>query len=192
MDGANIEIRKEIGPENMFIFGAEAHEIADLRKKVEEQTIVMDSRLRRVLDAIAEGQFGNAQEFDPIQNVFRYGHDYYLLAYDFPSYVEAQNRVDQCFLNNYEWTRKSIMSVAGSGKFSSDRTIKQYAEQIWNIKPVRRPGPVSISVERLSHMGVVSRDVITPMGASPSNSISLERMTPNMNHTSHFSRSTGF
>jgi len=142
------------------------------------------------LESIGRGEFGDPQEFDPIQNVFRYGHDYYLLAYDFPSYCEAQNRVDQCYLNNYEWTRKTIMSVAGSGKFSSDRTIRQYAEQIWNIKPVRRPGPVSISVERLSHLGVVSRDVISPMGASPSNSISLERMTPQNTHS--FSRSTGF
>lgn len=138
---------------------------------------------------IESGTFGDAGLFAPILAALSPGNDYYLLAYDFPSYVEAQvyllvffltfkNKVDECYRNPYEWTRKSILSTAGSGKFSSDRTIRQYAEQIWQIQPVRRPGPVSVSVERLQHIGVVSGDVVSPLGASPSSAISLERMTP--------------
>lgn len=183
LDGANIEIRNEVGEDNMFIFGAKAHEIEDLRKKTREQEIDIDPRLESVLASIKNGDFGEPSIFEPILDIFRHGHDYYLVAHDFPGYVDAQNRVDQCFLNPFEWTRKSILNTAGSGKFSSDRTIKQYAEQIWNVRPIRRPGPVSVSVERLSHMGVLSRD-ITPLGASPTSAISLERMTPRSSNQS--------
>lgn len=178
LDGANIEIRQEIGDDNMFIFGAKAHEVEPLRQKVREKTLEADPRFTNVLNMIESGTFGDAGLFAPILAALAPGNDYYLLAYDFPSYVEAQNKVDECYRNPYEWTRKSILSTAGSGKFSSDRTIRQYAEQIWQIQPVRRPGPVSVSVERLQHIGVVSGDVVSPLGASPSSAISLERMTP--------------
>jgi len=181
LDGANIEIRNEIGEENMFIFGAKAHEIEDLRKKVREGEFPIDPRFQEVIDSIDNGDFGNPKLFEPITNVFRHKNDYYLLAYDFPSYVDAQDAVDKSYQNPIDWTRKSILSTAGSGKFSSDRTIKQYAEKIWNVHPIRRPGPVSVSVERLSHIGVVGRDIFSPMGASPSSAISLERMTPRTN-----------
>jgi len=178
LDGANIEIRDEIGHENMFIFGAKAEEIEDLRSKERAGELKVDPRFKAVLDSISAGAFGDAKTFEPILNTFKQGNDYYLLAYDFPSYVIAQNQVDLCYMNPQEWTRKSIMSTAGSGKFSSDRTIKEYADKVWGIKPIRRPGPVSVSVERLSNMGVVARDIIGPSGASPSSAISLERMTP--------------
>lgn len=182
LDGANIEIRNEIGHDNMFIFGAKAEEIEDLRTQDRAGEHTVDPRFTSILEMISSGTFGDAKIYDPIMNIFKQGHDYYLLSYDFSSYCEAQSKVDLTYMNPFEWTRKSILSTAGSGLFSSDRTINEYAQQVWGIKPCRRPGPVSVSVERLSHMGVVSRDVT--MGASPSSAISLERMTPKSSATS--------
>jgi len=175
LDGANVEIAQEIGKENIFIFGAKANEISELRKKVSSGAIPFDPRFSAVLVEIEKGTFGDAKIFDSILKALK-GGDYYLLSVDFPSYISAQEEVDRVYVKPEEWTRKSILSVAGSGKFSSDRTIQEYAEKIWNIKPVRRPGPVSISVERLSHVGIPS-DLVSP-GTSPNSAISLERMTP--------------
>jgi len=178
LDGANIEIRKEIGEDNMFIFGAKAHEVNDLKKKVREQSQPIDPRFTEVLKLIESGVFGGKGTFDPILNSLRNGNDHYLLSVDFPSYIVAQNKVDSTYRNQSEWVRKSMLSTAGCGKFSSDRTIMEYAQRIWNIKPCRRPGPVSVSVERFGTLGIVSKDVIPSPSTSPSNAISLERMTP--------------
>lgn len=182
LDGANIEIRKEIGEENMFIFGATADQIEGLRKITREGKLTIDPRFTRVLEVIESGAFGG-KIYDPILNSLRHGNDHYLLAADFPSYIEAQEKVDQTYANKHLWTKKSIMSTAGCGKFSSDRTIKQYASQIWDIKPVRRPGPVSVSVERLGTLGILQTDDISP-ASSPTNVISLERMTPTLGNVS--------
>jgi len=178
LDGANIEIRKEIGEDNMFIFGAKAHEVNDLKKKVREQAIVVDPRFTEVLNLIESGAFGAPDTFAPILNSVRHGNDHYLLGVDFPSYIVAQNKVDSTYRNQSEWIRKSMLSTAGCGKFSSDRTIMEYAQKIWNIRPCRRPGPVSVSVERFGTLGLVSKDVIPSPSTSPTSAISLERMTP--------------
>jgi len=178
LDGANIEIRDEIGKDNMFIFGAKAHEIEGLRKQMRKGDFKNDPRFDKVLKSIETGDFGDPEKFALIVNSLRNGNDHYLLAADFPSYVEAQSNVDRVYKNRSDWLRRSILSTAGSGKFSSDRTIQQYAQQIWGIQPCRRPGPVSVSVERLGTLGVVSQDAIGSISTSPSNVISLERMTP--------------
>jgi len=177
LDGANVEIAQEIGDENIFIFGAKAHEIEGLRKQVRKKAYPVDSRFEAILASIESGRYGDANTFAPILDSLRHGHDYYLLSVDFPSYVEAQNRVDQCYKNPEQWNKMSIMSAAGCGKFSSDRTIRQYADSIWNIKPVRRPGPIPVSVERLSTLGIIDRGALSPSETSMSD-ISLERMTP--------------
>jgi len=177
LDGANVEIAQEIGDENIFIFGAKAHEIEGYRKLVREQTFEVDPRFAAVLDSIDSGKYGDGQTFRPITDALRHGHDYYLLTVDFPMYVEAQNRVDAVYSRPEEWLRMSIMSTAGSGKFSSDRTIKQYADTIWNIKQIRRPGPVPVSVERLGTLGIIDRGALSPSEQELSD-ISLERMTP--------------
>jgi len=177
LDGANVEIAQEIGNENIFIFGAKAHEIEGLRKQVREQTVTIDPRFTAVLDSIDTGRYGDAATFRPITDALRNGHDYYLLSVDFPSYVEAQNRVDAIYAKPEEWTRMSIMSTAGCGKFSSDRTIKQYADNIWNIRQIRRPGPVPVSIERLGTLGIIDRGALSPSEQTLSD-ISLERMTP--------------
>jgi len=177
LDGANVEIVQEIGQDNIFIFGAKAHEIEGFRKQVREQSIKVDPRFTAVLDSIDAGHYGDIQTFKPITDGLRHGHDYYLLSVDFPSYVEAQNKVDRMYSRPEEWLKMSIMSTAGCGKFSSDRTIKQYADNIWNIKQIRRPGPVPVSVERLGTLGIIDRGALSPSDQSLSD-ISLERMTP--------------
>lgn len=187
LDGANIEIRNEIGEENMFIFGAKADEVDELREQMREQSLPIDPRFTEVLNAIEQGKFGDKELFVPIINSLILGRDHYLLGYDFPSYIEAQNQVDATFRDPNVWFKKSILSCAGSGKFSSDRTIRQYASQIWNIRPVRRPGPVPVSVERLGTLGIISsEDLESNNMASPNNVISLERMTPTVSMSPKF------
>jgi len=97
--------------------------------------------LERVLAAIRDGQFGDAEGFGEILNEVEPQHDYYLLRQDWPSYCVAQQRVQDVYADERQWTRMSIMSSAGCGKFSSDRTIKQYCEDMWGITPLRRPDP---------------------------------------------------
>eukprot|EP01118_Nematostelium_gracile_P013237 TRINITY_DN4976_c0_g3_i2.p1 TRINITY_DN4976_c0_g3~~TRINITY_DN4976_c0_g3_i2.p1 ORF type:complete len:898 (-),score=297.61 TRINITY_DN4976_c0_g3_i2:59-2380(-) len=177
LDGANVEIAQEIGDENIFIFGAKAHEIEGLRKQVRENTYTVDPRFTKVLDSIDAGNYGEAATFKTITDALRNGHDYYLLSVDFPAYIEANNKVDAIYADQEKWTQMSIMSSAGCGKFSSDRTIKQYAESIWNIRQIRRPGPVPVSVERLGQMGIIDRGALSPSEQTLSD-ISLERMTP--------------
>jgi len=180
LDGANIEIRKEIGEDNMFIFGAKAEAVEGFRQEVRDGTHELDPRFTEVLALISDGAFGEATAFQPIVDSLSNGKDYYLLGVDFPSYIVAQTEVDKTYKNQSLWVRKSILSTAGSGKFSSDRTIKQYATQIWGIRPVRRPGPVAVSVERLGTLGFVNTEDIISPASSPSNVISLERMTPTL------------
>jgi len=177
LDGANVEIAQEIGNENIFIFGAKANEIESYRKQVREQTYPADPRFTAVLDSIDSGKYGDAQTFKPITDALKHGHDYYLLSVDFSPYVEAQKKVDLLYAKPEEWMRMSIMSIAGSGKFSSDRTIRQYADNIWNIKQIRRPGPVPVSIERLGTLGIIDRGALSPSEQELSD-ISLERMTP--------------
>jgi len=178
LDGANVEIAQEIGHDNIFIFGAKAHEIEDYRKQVRELSHTVDPRFTAVLDSIDAGNYGDSQTFMPVTDAVRHGHDYYLLSIDFPAYIEAQNRVDSTYLRQEEWLRMSIMSTAGCGKFSSDRTIKQYADNIWNIRQIRRPGPVPVSIERLGTLGIIDRGALSPSDGQDLSDISLERMTP--------------
>jgi len=89
-----------------------------------------------LLQAIQEEElFGNASKFNTILDRIWTGDDYYLIAHDFPAYLEAQERVDECFKDQSEWLKKAILTTAGMGKFSSDRTIREYANEIWNVTP---------------------------------------------------------
>jgi starch phosphorylase len=178
LDGANVEIEQEIGSENIFIFGAKAHEVEPLRKQCREGKVAPEPRLAAVLAMIENDKFGNGSVFAPILNALKPQNDYYLLNCDFAAYIQTQEKVDATWRNQPLWTRMSIMSTAGSGKFSSDRTIKQYAEQIWDIKTQRRPGPVPVSVERLGSLGIVSAGALKSLESDDAGSISLERMTP--------------
>ena len=136
MDGANVEIAEEVGEENMFIFGAHADEVDALRSQ--RSTYECDPRFGAALELIRNGTFGWADFFAPVVDSVC-GSDYYLLGPDFGSYCEAQERVDATYVDQDKWTRMSILNTAGSGKFSSDRTIQEYADDIWHAKPCRRP-----------------------------------------------------
>lgn len=143
-DGANIEIAEEIGEANMFIFGANADEVQglrnDLRFKPAEPCC---EQLQSVIDLLASGKYGSHEDINPILDSLHWENDYYLIAHDFPSYLRAQAEVDTLYLDQDEWTRRSILSTAGMGKFSTDRTITEYAENVWDLVPARRPEPTS-------------------------------------------------
>ena len=141
-DGANIEIGEDIGEENVFFFGAKAEEIDHIRATQADRP--MNPKLQRVIDTISAGTFG-----DSIQNDYQciikslVERDHYLCAYDFESYLQAQDRIDIAYKDQTTWTKMGITSTANMGRFSSDRTINEYAEQIWGIKPCQLPPAVA-------------------------------------------------
>jgi len=141
MDGANIELAKEVGEENMFIFGLRPHEIADARKNAGSQAI--DERLYHVIRTIHTYMWSDEEttkkNFNPLVHDIQFGRDFYLVAKDFPSYIEAQQRIDETWIDKHKWTKMCIHTIAGCGKFSSDRTILEYARDIWDLKPCRVP-----------------------------------------------------
>uniref|UniRef100_A0A7V2ZLB4 Alpha-1,4 glucan phosphorylase n=1 Tax=Ignavibacterium album TaxID=591197 RepID=A0A7V2ZLB4_9BACT len=140
MDGANIEIREEVGEENIFIFGLLAEEVVALKAKGYNPRTYYESNpsLKRVIDMIASNYFNPKEPgifndmINGLMNV-----DYYCVFADYQSYIDTQDKVAQEFLNQEEWTRKSIYNVARIGKFSSDRAVSEYAKKIWNVKPVK-------------------------------------------------------
>ncbi|GFY98414.1 glycosyl transferase, family 35 [Actinidia rufa] len=143
LDGANVEIRQEVGEENFFLFGARAHEIASLRKERAEGKFVPDPRFEEVKAFVRSGVFG-PYNYDALMGSLEgnegYGRaDYFLVGKDFPSYLECQEKVDEAYRDQKRWTKMSILNTAGSYKFSSDRTIHEYARDIWMIEPVVLP-----------------------------------------------------
>ncbi|XP_038892882.1 alpha-1,4 glucan phosphorylase L-2 isozyme, chloroplastic/amyloplastic-like isoform X2 [Benincasa hispida] len=140
LDGANVEIREEVGEDNFFLFGARAHEIAGLRKERAQGKFVPDPRFEEVKAFIRSGVFGsnNYEELvGSLEGNEGYGRaDYFLVGKDFPSYIECQDRVDEAYRDQKRWTKMSILNTSGSYKFSSDRTIHEYARDIWKISPL--------------------------------------------------------
>ncbi|KAF3779139.1 Alpha-1 glucan phosphorylase L isozyme [Nymphaea thermarum] len=139
LDGANVEIREEVGEENFFLFGAQAHEIAGLRKERAEGKFEPDPRFEEAKEFILSGAFGKydySSLLGSLEGNVGYGRgDYFLVGKDFPSYIECQQEVDAAYRDQKRWTKMSIMNTAGSYKFSSDRTIHEYARDIWGIHP---------------------------------------------------------
>ncbi|KAK4483113.1 hypothetical protein RD792_010292 [Penstemon davidsonii] len=138
LDGANVEIREEVGEENFFLFGATADEVPRLRKERERGLFKPDPRFEEAKKFIRSGAFGS-YDYNPLLESLEgdsgYGRaDYFLVGHDFASYMDAQERVDEAYKDRKRWTKMSILSTAGSGKFSSDRTIAQYASEIWKIQ----------------------------------------------------------
>jgi len=139
LDGANIEIREEVGDENFFIFGMTAEEAEFERKNFSRtpwQVCQKNEGIRNVIESIEDGSFSNGERelFKPLVDSLMNKHDPYLLILDLESYLDCQNQVGDAFLDTENWTRKSILNVARMGKFSTDRSIKQYSEEIWGIK----------------------------------------------------------
>ena len=139
LDGANIEIREEVGEQNFFLFGLTAEEVA--RKKAEgyrpQAAIDADCELREAIEMVEDGLFsgGNRNLFRPLTESLRQ-RDEYMLCADYPSYMNCQERVGRAFLNEREWLRMSVLNVARIGKFSSDRAVREYCESVWSIQPV--------------------------------------------------------
>ncbi len=139
LDGANIEIREEVGEENIYIFGMTAEEVAFekvSKSRTPRQIFEQNYQVHRIVNSISHGMFsrGDTELFAPIVEDLLNENDPYLLLLDLESYLECQELVGLEYQNQQEWTRKSILNVARMGKFSSDRTIKQYAEEIWGVE----------------------------------------------------------
>jgi starch phosphorylase len=141
LDGANIEMAGVVGDENIFIFGLKAHEVEALKHKGyhPNQYIEKNPMLKEIFKLIGSGFFSphDVKLFVPIVHSLMH-HDPYLVCADFESYCQTQDEISKMYLNKEEWTKKSIINVAQSGYFSSDRTIREYAKEIWNI-PVGTP-----------------------------------------------------
>ncbi len=141
LDGANIEMKEEVGDDNIFIFGLTAEEAAATQANGYNPWDFYNSNaeLKLALNMIAGGYFspGNPDLFRPVFDALTRGGDHFLLLADYASYVSCQERVDALYRDQEEWARRAILNVAGMGKFSSDRAIGEYAEKIWNVKPVK-------------------------------------------------------
>jgi len=139
LDGANVEIRDEVGPENIFIFGHTAAEIEALRASGYHPRawVEKSAELRRAVDAIARGPLDKAHPglFRPVVEELL-GSDRYFLCADFDLYVECQRRAAETYQRAQDWARMSVLNVAGMGRFSSDRTMREYAADIWSAAPV--------------------------------------------------------
>jgi starch phosphorylase len=140
LDGANIEIREEVGAENFFLFGLTSEEVHDLKSRGYRPRDYHESdrELKAALDLIGSGFFsgGDADLFKPLVHALL-DHDPYMLLADYRSYVECQEQVSEAYRDQERWTRMSILNVARMGKFSSDRSIREYAEKIWKVEPLQ-------------------------------------------------------
>ncbi|MBB3180679.1 glycogen/starch/alpha-glucan phosphorylase [Variovorax sp. Sphag1AA] len=141
LDGANVEMRENVGAENFFIFGNTTPQVAAIRASGYQPRDYYEANpeLQRVLDSIRDGLFSPAEptRYHEIFDALVSWGDHYLLLADYASYIEAQGKVDALYRDPEAWTRMAILNVAGMGAFSSDRTIAEYAHQIWHTKPVQ-------------------------------------------------------
>jgi starch phosphorylase len=148
LDGANIEIREEVGADNFFLFGLTAEQVYELKAKgyKSKQYYDSDLELRETVDQISSGFFsrGDRNLFKPLVDSLLHG-DPYLLFADYRSYVESQEQVGLAYKDQARWTRMSILNVARMGKFSSDRSIKEYCDKIWKARPL----PVELGKYRI-------------------------------------------
>jgi starch phosphorylase len=141
LDGANVEMRQEVGAENFFIFGMTAEEVA-ARKAAgynPREFYEQNPELRQALDMVAGGYFSaDAPElFQSLVDTLLAQGDHYMLLADYASYVSCQEQVDALYRDQDEWSRRAILNVAGMGLFSSDRTILEYATKVWDVRPVK-------------------------------------------------------
>ncbi|MDO9213261.1 MAG: glycogen/starch/alpha-glucan phosphorylase [Methylococcales bacterium] len=139
LDGANIEIREEVGDDNFFLFGLTENEVEDLRHHYDPVGMInQDEDLQRVMNLLECGHFNQFEPniFDCIIDSIKSPNDPWMTIADFRSFVNAQKQVETAFQNKERWTRMSILNTANSGKFSTDRTITEYNDEIWKLKPI--------------------------------------------------------
>jgi starch phosphorylase len=141
LDGANVEIREEVGDENIFIFGNTVEQVHELLKKGYNPAsfVESDPELAAVLDWLASGEFTPDESPDvlaPLRDNLLY-HDPFLCLADFRTYCDMQDKVGEVFQDKPKWSKMAVLNTARVGKFSSDRTIAEYAKDIWKLKPVK-------------------------------------------------------
>jgi starch phosphorylase len=138
LDGANVEIREEVGAENFFLFGLTVSEVAELKRRGyrPRDYYEQNQSLRQVIDFIGSAALadGDVELFRPIVDNLL-GDDPFLLLADYQSYIDAQEQVSALWGDQRAWTRRSILNSARMGKFSSDRSIRDYCKQVWQIEP---------------------------------------------------------
>jgi glycogen phosphorylase len=138
LDGANVEIREEVGEDNFFLFGHDTKELVEMRAGYNPRQYYEENReLKQAIDQIQGGYFspGMPQLFHPVINPLLEYDTYFVLA-DYASYIQCQDEVSRAYRDEARWTKMAILNVARSGKFSSDRAIREYAEHIWHSVPV--------------------------------------------------------
>ena len=141
LDGENIEIREAVGAENFFLFGLTTDQVYAAKSEGYNPHKFYDENqeLREAIDVLGSGKFSNGDTslFRPILDTLLYRDDPYMLMADYPAYIECQDKISQAFLDKDQWTRMSILNTARMGYFSSDRSIREYSEDIWHTKPVK-------------------------------------------------------
>jgi starch phosphorylase len=152
LDGANVEIREAVGPENFFLFGLAAEEVARWKASgyMPRRIYEENTALREVIDMIASGFFshGDRELFRPLVESLLNRDDYMLFA-DYQSYVDCQGQVSEAYRDQKNWTRMSILNSARVGRFSSDRSVREYCRDIWNVKSLTtEPNSVRGSQQR--------------------------------------------
>jgi starch phosphorylase len=139
-DGANIEIAENVGLDNIFIFGNRTDQVNEIRGKGYQPRAVYEANfdLKCAIDRISEGEFSPEEpgRYRDVVNALLESDHYQLLA-DFADYTASQNKVDDLYRRPAAWTRSAILNVAGMGPFSSDRTINEYAREIWGVQPLK-------------------------------------------------------
>jgi starch phosphorylase len=142
LDGANIEIAEAVGADQLFIFGLR---VDDVQRQLAEGSYrprwiyEHDARIRRVVDAVTSGQLGPeaARLFEPIRHSLLSDNERYFHLADFVPYADAHQRAAELWTQRRAWARKALLTIARMGPFSSDRTVAEYADEIWGIEPVR-------------------------------------------------------
>ncbi len=139
LDGANIEIREEVGADNFFLFGLTTDQVAELKRAGyrPDEYVRNNNLLQEVINCVRNGVFSAGTDglFYPLIDKLL-GHDPYMVIADFQAYVDCQSRVNVAYQDRSNWTRMSILNAARCGKFSSDRSIREYSNEIWKVKPV--------------------------------------------------------
>jgi starch phosphorylase len=141
LDGANVEIREAVGEENFFLFGNTVVEIESLRGHYDPAAIISgDQDFRRVMHLLESGHFNRFEPgiLDAVTQSIREPADIWMTAADFRSFIDAQNEAGKAYQDTARWTRMSILNTACSGRFSTDRTMRDYNEDIWKLEAIPR------------------------------------------------------
>ena len=151
LDGANVEIREQVGAENFFLFGLDMAAVRALKESGYEPRAYYEGNreLKEAIDLIGSGFFspGDAGLFRPLVDELLNRDEYFVLA-DYQSYVECQEEVSRVYGDREQWAARSILNVARMGRFSSDRSIREYVEKIWKVRPLG-PGRTGLNADRM-------------------------------------------